>query len=59
MSLWFGYILLVMLYDLVKNNKTKEIVSKTIKSMKESSLLVQKITHFLQECNNLHDIYNG
>lgn len=55
--LWLGYIVLEILYNLYQNRTIKKTVLNTIKSMEKTSLLVQKTTHFISECNNLHGIY--
>lgn len=55
--LWLGYIVLEILYNFYQNRTIKKTVLKTIKSMEKTSLLVQKTTHFILECNNLHGIY--
>ncbi|CAH1732545.1 unnamed protein product [Aphis gossypii] len=60
---WFGCAFMDVLYNLKQNRTIKNTVMKTIQSMEKLSLLIQKSTHFLQECNNLHnscsDTYAG
>lgn len=55
--MWFSYIFVDVLYDFNRKLKVKNIVSKMIESMKKLSLLIQKITHFIHECQNLHSIH--
>lgn len=55
--LWIGYIFVKILYNANKNRKIKNIVLKTIESMKKSSLLIQNSTNFIRECNNLYSRY--
>ncbi|XP_050437957.1 uncharacterized protein LOC126844129 isoform X3 [Adelges cooleyi] len=57
--LWFGHILLEIFFDWFKKKKMKNTLSNTIKSMEKSSLLIQKIVNFLQDCNNLHSVYSN
>lgn len=52
---WFGCVSMDILYNLKQNRTIKNIIVKTIQSMEKLSLLIQKSTHFLQECNNLHN----
>jgi len=51
---WFGCAFMDVLYNLKQNRTIKNTIMKTIQSMEKLSLLIQKSTHFLQECNNLH-----
>ncbi|XP_015370720.1 PREDICTED: uncharacterized protein LOC107166531 [Diuraphis noxia] len=52
---WFGCVFMDVLYNLNQSRTIKNTVMKTIQSMEKLSLLIQKSTHFLQECNNLHN----
>lgn len=54
---WFGCVFLDVLYKLYQNRKIKNTTKKTIQSMEKLSLLIQKSTHFVQECSNLHNSY--
>ncbi|XP_060844643.1 uncharacterized protein LOC132924379 [Rhopalosiphum padi] len=54
---WFGCVFMDVIYNLKQNRTIKNTIMKTIQSMEKLSLLIQKSTHFLQECNNLHKSY--
>ncbi|XP_025191236.1 uncharacterized protein LOC112591595 isoform X2 [Melanaphis sacchari] len=59
----FGCVFMDVLYSSKQSKAIKNTIMKTIHSMEKLSLLIQKSTHFLQECNNLHvsccDTYAG
>ncbi|XP_016662271.1 uncharacterized protein LOC100167172 isoform X2 [Acyrthosiphon pisum] len=52
---WFGCVLMDVLYNLNQNRAIKNTTMKTIQSMEKLSLLIQKSTHFVQECSNIHN----
>lgn len=58
LALWFGHIFMEIIYDFQKKRILKQTIFKTIESMKNASILIQKTAHFLQESNNLHRVYN-
>lgn len=57
-SVWFGFVIMEVLHNFIKRRSIKKTLLTTIKSMEKLSLLVQKTTHFLHECNNLHSFHN-
>lgn len=57
-SIWFGFVIMEVLLNFIKKRSIKKTLLTTIKAMEKSSLLVQKTTHFLHECNNLHRFHN-